>query len=164
MHILKFRLQRRAAVLREGALLLVLALGTAGAAEAAQSCHDLPDAQDMEVTSAGQIPEAYVARLNAGDAAHVTDLFADDAVHRGPDAVIRIGRAALLEFYADVLANGALNMALGAAVADGNRVAFEIIAREACDDADPATAVDVIEVDDDGKITDFTVFYRPDGS
>ena len=164
MHILKFRLQRRAAVLREGALLLVLALGTAGAAEAAQSCHDLPDAQDMEVTSAGQIPEAYVARLNAGDAAHVTDLFADDAVHRGPDAVIRIGRAALLEFYEDVLANGALNMALGAAVADGNRVAFEIIAREACDDADPATAVDVIEVDDDGKITDFTVFYRPDGS
>ena len=164
MHILKFRLQRRAAVLREGALLLVLALGTAGAAEAAQSCHDLPDAQDMEVTSAAQIPEAYVARLNAGDAAHVTDLFADDAVHRGPDAVIRIGRAALLEFYEDVLANGALNMALGAAVADGNRVAFEIIAREACDDADPATAVDVIEVDDDGKITDFTVFYRPDGS
>ena len=164
MHILKFRLQRRAAVLREGALLLALALGTAGAAEAAQSCHDLPDAQDMEVTSAGQIPEAYVARLNAGDAAHVTDLFADDAVHRGPDAVIRIGRAALLEFYEDVLANGALNMALGAAVADGNRVAFEIIAREACDDADPATAVDVIEVDDDGKITDFTVFYRPDGS
>ena len=164
MHILKFRLQRRAAVLREGALLLALALGTAGAAEAAQSCHDLPDAQDMEVTSAGQIPEAYVARLNAGDAAHVTDLFADDAVHRGPDAVIRIGRAALLEFYGDVLANGALNMALGAAVADGNRVAFEIIAREACDDADPATAVDVVEVDDDGKITDFTVFYRPDGS
>ena len=164
MHILKFRLQPRAAVLREGALLLVLALGTAGAAEAAQSCHDLPDAQDMEVTSAGQIPEAYVARLNAGDAAHVTDLFADDAVHRGPDAVIRIGRAALLEFYSDVLANGALNMALGAAVADGNRVAFEIIAREACDDADPATAVDVVEVDDDGKITDFTVFYRPDGS
>ena len=164
MHILKFRLQRRAAVLREGALLLVLALGTAGAVEAAQSCHDLPDAQDMEVTSAAQIPEAYVARLNAGDATHVTDLFADDAVHRGPDAVIRIGRAALLEFYEDVLANGALNMALGAAVADGNRVAFEIIAREACDDADPATAVDVIEVDDDGKITDFTVFYRPDGS
>lgn len=157
---------RRTTVPFAAALAVVLALApdATGAAQAAQSCHDLPDARDMEVTSAAQIPEAYVARLNAGDAMHVTDMFADDAVHRGPDAVIRIGRAALLEFYESVLADGALNMALGTAVAEGNRVAFEIIAREACDDADPATAVDVIEVDDDGKITDFTVFYRPDGS
>ena len=152
---------------RTGLALVVLAAVAApgaGAAEAAQSCHDLPQPQDMEVTSAAQIPDAYVARLNAGDAEHVTDLFADDAVHRGPDGVIRIGRAALLEFYEDVLANGALDMAVGTSAAEGNRVAFELVSRQACDDADPATAVDVITVDDDGKIQDFTVFYRPDGS
>ena len=158
--------QRRSSASFAAALALMLAWapGAAGSAQAAQSCHDLPQPADLEVTSAAQIPDAYVARLNAGDAEHVTDLFADDAVHRGPDAVIRIGRAALLEFYEDVFANGALNMAVGTAVADGNRVAFELVARQACDDADPATAVDVIVVDDEGKITDFTVFYRPDGS
>ena len=157
-----FPMQRVATIGIGMAVALLAASG--GAADAAQSCHDLPMPQDVEVTSAAQIPAAYVARLNGGDAAHVTDLFADDAVHRGPDAVIRIGRAALLEFYEDVLANGALNMALGTSVADGNRVAFELVSREACDDADPATAVDVITVNDDGKIQDFTVFYRPDGS
>ena len=156
---------RRVATVRLGLALVVLtASGMAGAAEAAQSCHDLPQPQDMEVTSAAQIPDAYVARLNAGDAVRVTDLFADDAVHRGPDGVIRIGRAALLEFYEGVLANGSLDMAVGTSAAEGNRVAFELVSRQACDDADPATAVDVITVNDDGKIRDFTVFYRPDGS
>ena len=144
--------------------LSAIAAAGAGAAEAAQSCHDLPQPQDMEVTSAAQIPDAYVARLNAGDAVSVTDLFADDAVHRGPDGVIRIGRAALLEFYEGVLTNGALDMAVGTSAAEGNRVIFELVSRQACDDADPATAVDVITVNDDGKIQDFTVFYRPDGS
>lgn len=157
----------RVATVRFGlavAMLAALSMAAAGAAEAAQSCHDLPQPQDMEVTSAAQIPDAYVARLNAGDAVRVTDLFADDAVHRGPDGVIRIGRAALLEFYEDVLANGSLDMAVGTSAAEGNRVAFELVSRQACDDADPATAVDVITVNDDGKIREFTVFYRPDGS
>ena len=156
---------QHALTVRLGLALVVLAAsGAGGAAEAAQSCHDLPQPQDMEVTSAAQIPDAYVARLNAGNAVRVTDLFADDAVHRGPDGVIRIGRAALLEFYEGVLANGALDMAVGTSAAEGNRVAFELVSRQACDDADPATAVDVITVDDDGKIQEFTVFYRPDGS
>ena len=161
-----YRLQRVMTV-RFSLVLVVLAAvaaAGAGAAEAAQSCHDLPQPQDMEVTSAAQIPDVYVARLNAGDAVRVTDLFADDAVHRGPDGVIRIGRAALLEFYESVLTNGALDMAVGKSATEGNSVIFELVSRQACDDADPATAVDVIEVNDDGKIQDFTVFYRPDGS
>ena len=157
---------QRDLTLRFGLALVVLAaLAVGGAAEAAQSCHDLPRPQDIAtVSSAAQIPDAYVARLNAGDAVSVTDLFADDAVHRGPDGVIRIGRAALLEFYEGVLTNGALDMAVGTSAAEGNRVIFELVSRQACDDADPATAVDVITVNDDGKIQDFTVFYRPDGS
>ena len=166
MQISESRVQRVVTV-RCGMVLVVLvtlAVGVAGAAEAAQSCRDLAKPHDLEVvSSAAQIPDAYVARLNAGDAEHVTDLFADDAVHRGPDAQIRTGRAALLEFYERVLANGPLDMAVGKSVADGQRVAFELVSLQACDDADPATAVDIIDVNADGKIQDFTVFSRPDG-
>ena len=168
--------------------LAALTLGVAGGAEAAQSCSDLVAPQDMEmVSSAAELPGVYIARVNLGDAERVTDLFADDAVHRGPDAVIRTGRAAgdyrlyypgrksagntrykpraaLLEFYGGILGNGPLNMAVGKSVAEGNRVAFELVRLDTCDDEDPATAVDLIEVNDEGKIQDFTVFSRPDGN
>lgn len=158
---------RRVVTVRFGLALLVLAAVCAagvGSAEAAQSCRELPKPGDIEVvSSAAQIPDVYVARLNGGDAEHVTDLFADDAVHRGPEGVIRTGRTALLAFYEGVLANGPLDMAVGKSVAGGQRVAFELISLQACDDEDPATAVDIIDVNDDGKIQDFTVFYRPDG-
>ena len=167
MQMSEFRLQRVASV-RFGPLalvaLLVLAPAAGGAAEAAQSCRELAKPQDLEVvSSAAQIPDVYVARVNGGDAEHVTNLFADDAVHRGPDARIRKGRAAILEFYEGILANGPLEMAVGKSVADRQRVAFEMIRLQACDDADPAIAVDVMDINADGKIQDFTVFSRPDG-
>ena len=146
------------------AVLAAMALGTAGTGEAAQSCRDLPVAQDREaVSSAAEVPGVYVARLNAGDADRVTDLFADDAVHRGPDGQIRRGRAAILAFYAGVLANGPTGLAVGKSVADSRRVAFELINVEGCNEEDPATAVDLIEVNDANRIRDFTVFFRPDG-
>ena len=146
------------------AVLAALALGTPGTGEAAQSCRDLPVAQDMEaVSSAAEVPGVYVARLNAGDAERVTDLFADDAVHRGPDGQVRRGRAAILAFYEGVLANGAGGIAVGQSVADSGRVAFELINVEGCNEEDPAIAVDLIEVNDANRIRDFTVFFRPDG-
>jgi ketosteroid isomerase-like protein len=168
MQMSEFRLQRVASV-RFGPLalvaLLVLAPAAAGAAEAAQSCRELAKPQDLEVvSSAAQIPDVYVARVNGGDAEHVTDLFADDAVHRGPDARIRKGRAAILEFYEGILASGPLEMAVGKSVADSGRVAFELINVEGCNEEDPATAVDLIDVNDANQIQDFTVFFRPDGN
>ena len=99
MQIPESRSQRVVSV-RFGLVLVAfatLALGAPGAAEAAQSCSDLAAAEDMEmVSSAAEVPGVYIARLNAGDAERVTDLFADDAVHRGPDGQIRRGRAAIL--------------------------------------------------------------------
>ena len=146
-------------------VLAALALGTAGAGEAAQSCSDLVAPQDMEmVSSAADIPGVYLARINMGDPERVTDLFADDAVHRGPDAVVRRGRAALLEFYGGIVGGGPLNMAVGKSVVEGNRVAFELVRVDDCNDEDRATAVDLIEVNEDNKIQDFTVFSRPDGN
>ncbi len=162
-----FRLQRVLSV-RCGLALFVLAaltLGAPGSGEAAQSCSDLVAPADMEmVSSAAEVPGVYIARLNAGDAERVTDLFADDAVHRGPDGQIRRGRAAILAFYEGVLANGPRGLAVGKSVADGGRVAFELINVEGCNEEDPATAVDLIEVNDANRIQDFTVFFRPDGS
>ena len=144
------------------AVLGALALGISGTGEAAQNCRDLEAAQDMEtVSSAAEVPGVYIARLNAGDAERVTDLFADDAVHRGPDGQIRRGRAAILAFYQGVLANGATGIAVGKSVADSGRVAFELINVEGCNEEDPALAVDLIEVDDANRIRDFTVFFRP---
>ena len=146
-------------------VLATLALGAPGAAEAAQSCSDLAAAEDMEmVSSAAEVPGVYIARLNAGDAERVTDLFADDAVHRGPDGQIRRGRAAILAFYEGVLADGPRGLAVGKSVADGGRVAFELVNVEGCNDEDPATAVDLIDVNDANRIQDFTVFFRPSGN
>ena len=166
MQISKSRLQRVVSI-RFGlalAVLATLALGAAGAAEAAQSCSDLVAPQDMEmVSSAAQVPGVYIARLNAGSAERVTALFADDAVHRGPDGQIRQGRAAILAFYEGVLASGPRGLAVGKSVADSGRVAFELINVEGCNEEDPATAVDLIDVNDANQIQDFTVFFRPDG-
>ena len=146
-------------------VLAALALGTAGPAEAAQACSDLVAPEDMAmVSSPADIPGVYLARINMGDPERVTDLFADDAVHRGPDAVIRRGRAALLEFYGGIVGGGPLNMAVGKSVVEGNRVAFELVRLDDCDDDDPATAVDLIIVNDENRIQDFTVFSRPDGN
>ncbi len=167
MQISESRLQRVASV-RFGLasfVLAALALGVAGAAEAAQSCSDLVAPQDMEmVSSAAEVPGVYIARLNAGDAERVTDLFADDAVHRGPDGQIRSGRTAILAFYEGVLADGPRGLAVGKSVADGGRVAFELVNVEGCNDEDPATAVDLIDVNDANQIQDFTVFFRPSGN
>ncbi len=147
------------------ALVVLAALAVGAAAEAAQSCSDLVAPQDMEmVSSAAEVPGVYIARLNAGDAERVTDLFADDAVHRGPDGQIRSGRAAILAFYEGVLADGPRGLAVGKSVADSGRVAFELVNVEGCNEEDPATAVDLIDVNDANQIQDFTVFFRPSGN
>ena len=84
-------------------------------------------------------------------------------MHRGPDGQIRSGRAAILAFYEGVLADGPRGLAVGKSVADGGRVAFELVNVEGCNDEDPATAVDLIDVNDANQIQDFTVFFRPSG-
>ena len=144
-------------------VLVALALGVAGAEEAAQPCSDRVAPQDLEtISSPAQVPGVYVARVNAGDAEHVTDLFATDAVHRGPDGQIRRGRAAILEFYEGILANGP-QVAVGKSVADRDRAAFELILLQGCNEEDTATAMEIVDINEDGRIQEFTVFVRPDG-
>lgn len=169
---------RSALLVRCGLALVFLvapALGVACSAETAQSCGDLVEPKDMEtISSPAQVPGVYLARINEGDAERISNLFAPDAVHRGPEGQVTKGRAAIREFYVAVLSNGVRGrdratspdgrrkMAVGRSVADGHRVAFELISMEqSCNDDDPATALDVMDINDDGQIQLFTVFWRP---
>ena len=142
--------------------LVTVALGVAGAQEVVQSCGDLVEPLDREVISSpAQVPGVYLARLNEGNAEHVSNLFATDGVHRGPDGQIREGRAAIREFYEGILASGT-RIAVGRSVADSHRVAFELISLlQPCNEDDPALAVDVMDINEDGQIQEFTVFMRP---
>jgi hypothetical protein len=143
--------------------LVTLSLGAAGAEEVAQSCSDLGEPQDLEmISSPAQMPGVYLARINEGNAEHVSNLFATDGVHRGPDGQVRKGRAAILEFYEGILANGPRELAVGRSVSDSRRVAFELISTlPPCNEDDPALAVDMMDINEDGQIQEFTVFSRP---
>ena len=145
------------------ACLASLAHGLAGSAESAQSCGDRAEPQDAaSVSSPAQMPEVYLARINAGDPVHVANLFATDAVHRGPDGLIREGRAAITEFYEGILGSGPRKLVVGRSVADSRRVAFELInVMQPCNEDDPATAVDLMDINENGEIQQFTVFSRP---
>ena len=151
------------------ACLVTLVLCMAGAdvlardAEVAQSCGDLPEPKDRAVISSpAQMPSVYLARLIEGNAEHVVDLFATDGVHRGPDGQIRKGRAAIREFYEGVLDGGPRKLAVGRSVADSHRVAFELInLLLPCNKDDPALAVDLMDINEDGQIQEFTMFSRP---
>ena len=144
------------------ASMAIIAPGAVGSSEAGQSCGDLVEPQDLAtISSPAQMPGVYLARINAGDAEHVTNLFATDGVHRGPDGQIREGRAAIRAFYEGILTRGP-KIAVGRSVADSHRVAFELInLLEPCNEEDPALAVDVMDINDDGQIQEFTVFSRP---
>jgi hypothetical protein len=143
--------------------LVALILGMAGAEKTIQSCSDLPEAQDRAVISLpAQVPSVYAARINEGNAEHVSNLFATDAVHRGPGGQVREGRAAIRKFYEGILASGPPRLAVGRSVADSHRVAFELISLlEPCQEDDPAVAVDVMDINEDGRIQEFTAFSRP---
>ena len=165
MHVSEPRLRNRLSPSCGLALVsyFTLALGAAGAEEVVQSCGDLVEPQDQGmISSPAEVPGVYLARINEGDAERVIDLFATDGVHRGPDGQVRKGRAAIREFYEGILAGGPRKLAVGRSVADSERVAFELVNLEPpCNEDDPALAVDVMDINEDGQIQEFTVFSRP---
>ena len=135
-----------------------VALGAAGV----QTCSDLAEPVDREtVSSPAEIPGVYLARVNEGNVERVIDLFATDAVHRGPDGQVRRGRAAIQQFYEGILGGGTRTLAVGRSVADSQRVAFELVNLQPCNEEDPALAVDVMDINEDSQIQEFTVFSRP---
>jgi hypothetical protein len=107
------------------------------------------------------VPETYLSLIRGGDPEPLSQLFALDAVFQGPLGLLK-GREAIRQFYAGVFRNRVPQMVPGRIVIEGSKVVFELIDREAGRDAaDPASAIDLMELNDAGEIQRFTVFLRP---
>lgn len=111
---------------------------------------------------AADLPQAYVDRINDGDARLLSELFAPDALFRGPSGQLLRGRAAVCDFYAGMFGASVPTVALGRTVIEDGRAVFELVDGSGTPDLeDPAMVVDIIEVDGDGQITRFDVFLHP---
>ena len=140
-----------------------LAHVSVGSAESAQSCGDVVEPQDVaSISTPAQVPSAYAARVNAGDAEHLSNLFATDVLFRGGRGQVLKGRAAVRALFDELLGGGRPSLGVGRVVADDRRVAFELISLQGpCNEEDPAMAVDFMEINEDGQIESFTAFLRP---
>ena len=106
-------------------------------------------------------PEIYLARVGAGDAQGLSDLFAEDGLFQGPSGVLR-GREAIRAFYVDLFSRRVPQMRVGRTVIEGSRVVFEIIPVDVPrPEEDPTAAIDLLEIDPAGLIAKFTVYIRP---
>ena len=62
----------------------------------------------------------------------------------------------------NALGSGGPTLGVGRVVADDRRVAFELIRLGGpCNEEDPATALDFMEINEDGQVVSFTAFLRP---
>lgn len=141
---------------------LVSLIHVSATAASAQSC-DVDEPEDVaSITAPAQVPYAYAARVNAGDAEHMSNLFAPDVVFRGGRGQVLKGRAAVRALFEEILSGSGPRLGVGRVVADDRRVAFELIRMGApCNEEDPATALDLMELNDDGQVVSFTAFIRP---
>lgn len=117
----------------------------------------MPEQEQMK-----QALQAYVDGINAGDAAAVTALFADDAVVEDPVGKPPIsGRAAIAEFYTNAVSAGtklSLDTPIRGSHGNGAAMAFTI---EVPAMSLRIRAVDVMTFNDDGKIIDMRAYWGP---
>ncbi len=134
----------------------------ATSAASAQTC-DVVEPEDVaSISTAAHVPNAYAARVNAGDAEHLSNLFAADVVFRGGRGQVLNGRAAVKALFDQILGGDGPRLGVGRVVADDRRVAFELIRLGGpCNEDDPATAMDFMEINEDGQVVSFTAFIRP---
>jgi steroid Delta-isomerase len=107
--------------------------------------------------------QAYVDGFDAGDAASISALFADDAVIEDPVGKPRIsGRAAIDEFYANAVSAGTklvLDGPIRGSHGNGAAMAFTIVV--------PGMnlrirAIDVMTFNEEGKIVEMRAYWGPD--
>ena len=163
MHMSELRVSSRVVVLACMVALVPLERTAAGSEEIVQGCGDAVAPQDVaSISTPAQVPSAYAARVNAGDAEHLSSLFATDVVFRGGRGQVLKGRAAVKALFEEILGSSRPSLGVGRVVADDRRVAFELISLQGpCNEEDPATAVDFMEINEDGQIESFTAFLRP---
>lgn len=101
----------------------------------------------------------YVNAINALDLAQLINLFATDATLVHPFGVFS-GHEKLSEFYGGLVIPAQTQLKITRTIADGNVGVIEVtgISPQAPDK--PQFAIDVFDVDSQGKITTLTIYYR----
>ncbi|MCX7056443.1 MAG: nuclear transport factor 2 family protein [Proteobacteria bacterium] len=105
--------------------------------------------------------QAYIDAFNAGDAAAVAALFADEATIEDPvGGQIRTGKAVILEFYEQNVARG-FKLVLDAPIrgSHGNAAAM---AFTATDGVIQVRVIDVMSFDEAGKFTSMRAYFGPE--
>lgn len=104
------------------------------------------------------VVEQYVSLVGCDDATLVADLYAQDAQLEDPvGSEPRVGRAAILEFYAALVGSGVKATLTGPARVVGNEVAFPF---EISSPGFSMPVIDVMRFDDEGKIMSMRAFWE----
>ncbi|MFD0853085.1 steroid Delta-isomerase [Actinomadura adrarensis] len=118
----------------------------------------MPDQEHMK-----KALQAYIDGFNAGDAAAIVALFAEDAVIEDPVGNPPIsGHAALTEFYTNAI-NGGAKLVLDGPIrgSHGNGAAMAFTIEVAAMNL-TIRAIDAMTFNDDGKIIEMRAYWGPD--
>jgi hypothetical protein len=103
----------------------------------------------------------YMNLRGSGRYEAIAALFAENAVHYGPDGITRHGRAEISRFYMG-MKSGGTNIYAGSYLQDGNRCVVHLVGGGSGQDARPSlTAIDDMTINAQGKIERFIVFLSP---
>lgn len=106
---------------------------------------------------------AYIAGFAAGDPDSIVELFAEDAAVEDPVGTpLKMGKAAIREFYGFSTATGAKLELLGELRCAGNYVAFPFVVKLHFEGQDSIIEViDTFKLDAEGKIVEMRAFWGP---
>jgi len=113
----------------------------------------------MSSSPADRAAHAYVEAINANDLEALIALFAPDAEMIHPFGVY-VGHDDLREFYGDMVLPAETRITVLRQVAEGPVAVIEIEARSPHAPEQPQHAVDLFEVDGQGRIAALRVYYR----
>jgi len=107
------------------------------------------------------ILQSYIDTFNKGDAQAVAALFADDATVEDPvGSLVKQGREELLAFYKNAIATGAkltLDAPIRASHGEAGAMAFTAQIGQL-----KVRVIDVMTINDAGKITSMKAYFGPD--
>ncbi|NIB43539.1 SnoaL-like domain-containing protein [Pseudomaricurvus alkylphenolicus] len=108
--------------------------------------------------------DAYLAALNAGDLEAVMNLYAEDATLEDPvGSDIKVGKAAIREFYTGATSMKLQAERLGDARCAGSEVAFPFAVTTTMDGTTSTIQViDVFKFNDEDKIISMRAFWGPE--
>ena len=110
-------------------------------------------------TSPRDVVDAYCDAINAKDLDALLALFADDAVLQHPIGTFE-GPAKLREFYGGIVMKADTKLTVGARAADGNVAIAEVTGVSPAAPDQPQHACDVFCLDDDGRVSRLSIYYR----